>query len=33
VVCVDRGRRKNGGDAGFQLGRRTEIHFKSEERN
>jgi len=32
-ACVDRGRRKNGGDAGFQLGRRTEIHFKSGLRN
>jgi len=28
-ACVDRGRRKNGGDAGFPLSRRTEIHFKS----
>jgi len=30
-LFVDRDRRKNGGDAGLQKGRRTEIHFESKE--
>src|SRR5258708_33780873 len=33
AVCVDRGRRKNGGDTRLQLGQRTEIHFKSGGKN
>ena len=31
-VCVDRGRRKNGGGASLQMAQRTEIQFESEER-
>jgi len=32
VVDLDRDRRKEGGDAGLQKGRRTEIHFESKEK-